>query len=262
VLPRRYRALLALLPAHVRESHEAEMRDDLEHERPRFARFAADMVRAALVAHADVLRQDVAAAVRQLRRAPTFAVVAGVTLALGIAGNITFFALVDRVLLRPPPFAHADRIVDITEENLSRGMRDFGIAAASFADVTRDTTIYAAAALYQSRSGTVRIGDDHARVAFVAVTGDFFRVLGVPPELGRTLQPGDDVAGANAVVLSHAFWRRTFGGDAGVIGRELEIDGVAQRIVGVMPARFDFPGAVTDCWRPMSPTPWRGSVPA
>jgi len=157
-LPLRYRVLLRLLPGHVREEHGRELRDDLIERQHTTGGVAVDILRAAPAAHWDVLRQDVTLALRQIRRAPTFALIAGLTLALGLGGNVAFFTLVDGVLLRQLPLAGADRIVDITEENLGRGMRSFGMSPANFRDLTRDTTLFQAAAIHNRRSGTARLG--------------------------------------------------------------------------------------------------------
>ena len=250
-LPLRYRLPLLLLPAHVRAEHARELEADLLASRPSLLPFVADVARAGAGAHLDVLRQDLVQAWRHLRRNPAFGIVAALTLAIGIGGNVTFFALVDGVLIRPYPYAGAARLVSVTEENAARGLFEFGISPANFADVMRDTSIYAAGALYQSRTGTLRNGDQRERIAFTAVGGDFFHVLVDRPQLGRTLQPDDDVPGGNAVLLSDAFWRREFGGDPDVVGRELVVDGAHWRVIGVMPPSFTFPSPRTQFWRPL-----------
>lgn len=254
-LPLRYRLWLALLPGHVRDEHGRELRDDLiEHAPPRFTAFVLDILRAAPAAHWDVLRQDVSLSVRRLRRSPAFALVAAFTLAAGIGGNVAFFTLVDGVLLRQLPIAGADRIVDITEENVGRGMLTFGISPANYRDLTSDTTLVQASAVYGHRSATVRVGETPQRVAYSAVSGDFFRVFVDRPVLGRTLQPDDDVPGASVVVLSYDFWLRTFGGDPGVVGRTVDVDRTPLLVVGVMPPAFAFPSTTTTFWRPIGLT--------
>jgi|RhiMethySRZTD1v2_1073278.scaffolds.fasta_scaffold94638_1 predicted permease len=250
-LPLRYRVLLRLLPGHVREEHGRELRDDLIERQHTTGGVAVDILRAAPAAHWDVLRQDVTLALRQIRRAPTFALIAGLTLALGLGGNVAFFTLVDGVLLRQLPLAGADRIVDITEENLGRGMRSFGMSPANFRDLTRDTTLFQAAAIHNRRSGTARLGETRERVPYAAVGGQFFRVFTEAPLAGRTLQPDDDVPGATAIVLSFDFWRRALGADPHAVGREIEVDGARLRVVGVMPQGFAYPSPTTAFWRPI-----------
>jgi putative ABC transport system permease protein len=250
-LPLRYRALLRLLPGHVREEHGRELRDELTEREHTTAAVALDVLRAAPGAHWDVLRQDVTLAVRQIRRGPTFALIAGLTLAIGIGGNVAFFTLIDGVLLRQLPLAGADRIVDLTEENLGRGMRTFGMAPANFRDLASDTALFQATAIYNRRSGTARFGETRERVSYAAVSGEFFRVFTDAPLTGRTLQPDDDVPGASIIVLSFDVWRRALGGDPAVIGREIDVDGMRLRVVGVMPERFAFPSGTTAFWRPI-----------
>lgn len=253
-LPRRYRLVLALLPAHLRHEHEHELLHDLTRapDAPSWIPLFADVVRAAPGAHWDVLRQDVRGALRQLRRAPGFAAIAILTLSLGLGGNLAFFTLVDGILFRPLPLAGSDKLVDITEENIPGGMREFGMSPANFRDYTRDSTLFAAVAAYQSRSGTLAAGDVQQRVVTTSVSGHFFETFRERAELGRVLLPSDDVVGGNAVVISHAFHQSALGGDPGVIGREITIDGQPLRIVGVMAAGFAFPSPTVAFWRPLA----------
>lgn len=253
-LPLATRLLLKLLPRHVRDEHARELHDDLtEHQRSRTA-LAFDIVRASPAAHWDVLRQDLSLAFRQIRRGPAFALIAILTLALGIGGNVAFFTLVDAVLLRQLPLADADRIVDITEENVGRGFRSFGISPANFRDVASDTSLFQAAAVYNNRAGAVRLGENRERVSYTAVGGQFFHVFTDRPALGRTLQAEDDVPGANAIVLAFDFWQRALGGDPAIVGRELDVDAERLRVVGVMAPGFAFPGLTTAFWRPIGLT--------
>jgi predicted permease len=253
-LPRRVRLFLRLLPGHVRDEHGRELRDDLSDQRQSTLAVAVDILKAAPAAHWDVLRQDLTLAFRQMRRAPTFPFVTVLTLALGLGGNVAFFTLVDGVLLRQLPIAGADRVVDITEENLGRNLRSFGISPANFRDVGRDTTLFQASAVYNIRSGTMRLGENRERVSFTAVSGDFFRVFTDRPALGRTLRPEDDVPGATTIVLAFDFWQGTLGGDPGVVGRAVDIDGTTLRVVGVMAPAFRFPTLTTAFWRPIGLT--------
>jgi putative ABC transport system permease protein len=250
-LPLRYRALLVLLPAHLREQHAGELADDLAVERPGLYRFAGDVLRAACVSHLDVLRQDLRDALRKIRRAPMFAVVAILTLSVGIGGNVAFFTLVDDVLLRPLPLRNAERVVTITEENPTHGLRAFGISPANFRDAVRDTMIFAAAAPHGVRTGTLRVGESRERVSIAAVGGGFFHVIAERPLLGRTLEPDDDVPSPRAIVIGFDLWQRAFGGEPSIVGRDAEIDGARFRVIGVMPKGFAFPSASTDLWQPL-----------
>jgi len=254
---------LRLLPSHVREEHLRELRELLADADWRAGRSGlglwlavlADALRAAPAAHADLVRQDLRQALRQVRRAPGFSLVAAITLAVGIGGNAALFSLVDGVLLRPLPLREPERLVEVTEENLEEQMLRFGISPANFVDYTGDRSVLQAAAAYWSISGTVKIGDTPERVALLAVTGDFFRVVTDRPFLGRVLRPEDDAPGATALVVSHAFWRNQLGGDEGVVGRTLELDGVVHRVVGVMPADFEFLSPSIAIYKPLGMEP-------
>ena len=258
-LPRRYRVLLALLPAHMREHHGDELAGELAADRPALYRFTTDVLRAAFASHLDLVRQDVGAALRKVRRGPLFAFVTILTLSVGMGGNVALFTLVDDVLFRPLPIRNPERVMTITEENPTRGLRAFGISPANFRDAVRDTTIFAAAAPHGVRTGTVRVGESRERVSIAAVGGAFFHVIAERPLLGRTLEPDDDVPNPQVIVLGFDLWQRMFGGDAAIIGRDAEIDGKRFRVVGVMPQGFSFPSASTTLWQPLglSADEWR-----
>lgn len=253
-LPWRYRAVLALLPAHVRDEHERELAWAIAEEPAdvSWGTLLVDVLRAAPRAHWEVLRQDLLVAVRQLQRAPGFALIAIVTLSLGLGGNLAFFTLVDRVLFQPLHLIGASEIVAVAEENIPRGMRNFGMSPANFRDYARDTALFEATGAYQVRSATLIAGDARERVVTAAVSGGFFQVFRERPIVGRALLPSDDVVGGNAVVVSHAFYQTVLGGDPSVIGRRIELDGKSLQIVGIMPPAFDFPSRQVALWRPLA----------
>jgi putative ABC transport system permease protein len=189
------------------------------------------------------LRTDVTFAVRQLRAAPVFALVAILTLALGIGANSAIFALVDATLLRPLPYGDAARLVAIYENTATNGpdyvsplnMRDWN---------TRNRTFERIAAYTPSVGGMVMAGAD-GRAETVSrqwVTAEIFDVLGVTPIAGRTFRGTDDEQRANAVVMSEALWRTRFNADPAVIGRELRLDGSLWTVVGVVPESFQLSG--------------------
>ena len=250
-LPLRHRVLLRLLPGHVRDEHGRELREDLAERRQSTAAMAFDILKASPAAHWDVLRQDLTLAFRQMRRAPAFAAIACLTLAVGIGGNVAFFTLVDGVLLRQLPVAGADRIVDITEENLGRNLRSFGISPANYRDIVRDTSIFQAAAILNARAGTLRLGENRQRVSYTAVSGDFFRVFTEVPIMGRVLRPEDDVAGASAILLSFDFWQGALGGDPAIVGKSIDVEGEQLHVVGVMSPGFWSQRTSTAFWRPL-----------
>ena len=192
--------------------------------------------------------RDVRYALRQMRRAPGFTVTAVLTLALGIGANAVIYTLVDSILLRPLPYAQQDRLVRIAGTNaplFPKGwIRELGSHA---------TALKAVAGYGPDAESNISDGDVPERVFGSTVTVNAFDVLGVRPALGRFFSEEDAVAGEDHdVVLSYGYWRQHFGADAAVVGRQMRIDGVSRRIVGVMPAAVHFPYADTQFVVPVS----------
>lgn len=190
-------------------------------------------------------------AVWSLVARPQVSLLAIVLLAFGIGANVVLFALADAVMFRPFPFADPERLVIGGE--LHAGVRsevpypdfiDFRTRTHSFDDL--------AAMAVQNWTGTVRIGEPIG-IEYRAVSGNFFTLLGGRAELGRTLTARDDTRGAAlAIVISHAFWQRQFGGDANVIGRSFDLGRQLYTIVGVMPPAFTYPER-PDAWVALVP---------
>ena len=192
--------------------------------------------------------KDVRFALRQMRRAPGFTVTAVLTLALGIGANAVIYTLVDSILLRPLPYAQQDRLVRIEGTNsplFPKGwIRELGSHASA---------LKAVAGYGPDAESNISDADLPERVFGSAVTVNAFDVLGVRPALGRFFSAQDEVAGEDhEVVLSYGYWRQHFGGDASVVGRQIRIDGVSRRVVGVMPAAVHFPYADTQFVTPVS----------
>ncbi len=257
-----FRLLIWLLPRHVRAEHGRELTQFIRLERSTGTKgmrlwlsVAADVARAAPGAHWDVARQDLAFAVRQFRRSPGFSAIAIITLALGIGGNAALFSVVNQVLFAPLRYAQGEDLLRLDEENEELGLELFGISPANFVDLTTDAeSDLLGAAVWQTQSGTARFDGLPERVRYSAVSGGFFDVFVDPPHIGRVLTEADDHAGATDIVISHELWQTRFSGRPDVAGETLLVDGVAHRVVGVMPPGFDFPGAV-DFWKPIGLTP-------
>lgn len=194
---------------------------------------------------------------RMLRRSPGFAATAVVTLALGIGLATAVFTVADTLLLRRLPVRDQNRLVVLWGEARGRDFR-YPLRLADARDFARGARSLERAAfvIYYGASPTpVRDGDRITRLRRGFVSGEFFRVLGTQPLLGRALRPTDDVSGAAPVaVLSYGAWQERFGGDAHVLGRRVVTygDSVAYTIVGVMPRGLDYPRG-TDFWAPVAP---------
>ncbi|HET9373127.1 MAG TPA: ABC transporter permease [Vicinamibacterales bacterium] len=186
--------------------------------------------------------RDVIYALRSLRAAPGYAIVSLLTLAIGIGANAALFAAVDTILLRPMPYAHADRLVVPVSVNRARDLDDASVSFADYLDWQKETGTFAAAAIWRPITVDLTGAGDPQRILGMQVAPEFFTVLTMTPVLGRTLQPADHAAEAPRVaVLSHALWQRAFAGAADVVGRSIGVAGVPHEIVGVLPPRESWP---------------------
>lgn len=194
------------------------------------------------------LQRDFHYGLGSLGRDPGFAAVAIGLLALGIGANSAMFSIVDAVLLKPLPFPEPERMVRVSEA--PPGGRN-GTTTLTFLDWKRQTDIFEALSVEVPTRAALTTDGDAARVSGKQVSADYFQVFGVKPQIGRNFAPGEDQPGASpVVVLSHKFWQTQFGGDPGVLKRDLVLDGEPHKIIGVLPAgAFDRDEAVF--WKPL-----------
>jgi len=186
-----------------------------------------------------MLAHDLRFALRRLRFRPGFALLVTLTLALGIGAATTVFTVVDSVLLRPLPFADADRLVELNSRMRS-GFRTPYIAPEAVDEWEQQVTVLRDVARYNSMSVVLETGEP-IELAGAEVSQGLFSLLGIPPRLGRTFAPEEVESGARVVIVSDEFWRSQLGADRDVIGREIALSGERHTIVGVMPASFRFP---------------------
>jgi putative ABC transport system permease protein len=173
--------------------------------------------------------------------------------AIGIGATTAAFTLTDHVLLRPLPFADASRLVKIWEDHRAQGIVQLEPSPANFHDWQRGATSFEAMGAYAGASVNLTGGaGEPERLEGAGVTYGMLPMLGVQPEIGRLFTADDDREGAPpTVVLSDGVWRRRFGGDSKVIGSVLSFDDVPHKVIGVMPAAFQFPYRTVQFWRPM-----------
>ncbi|MBV8897646.1 MAG: ABC transporter permease [Acidobacteriaceae bacterium] len=248
------------------ERHEAERQARLEFGRLVQTKEACREVRGADVLHD--LGADIRYGLRLLHRSPGFAALAMLTLALGIGATTAVFSVVNAILLRDLPYPDPQHLVFLYER--LPGIPDVPLEAwgpvnGDFYAWRKASRSFSRMALFTNDGLNVSVGDAAVRATGSRVTGEFFKVLGTSPELGRTIDDGDAQQGRErVVVISHALWQSRFGGDRGVLQRELLLDARPYRIVGVMPAGFAFPhgaesletaGKRTDIWTPWAMTP-------
>jgi putative ABC transport system permease protein len=191
----------------------------------------------------NALFQDVRYGLRMLLKNKGFTAVAVMALALGVGANTAIFSLVNGVLLRPLPFPNAERIVYLEGKNPSAGITDSNISFPDFTDWSQQTDLFASTAAYYT--GNSNLGADGAepeRVPRAGVTSGFFNVLGVQPAIGRSFVAEDDQPGTQTVaIISDGLWKRRFGSDPGIIGKQVQISARPITIIGVMPPGFEMP---------------------
>jgi putative ABC transport system permease protein len=184
--------------------------------------------------------KDIRFGVRSLLKRRGFTSIAVLTLALGIGACTAIFSVVDGVLLRSLPYPQAERIVQLRELNSKGGQMRF--AEPNYLDVRARSHTFETIAQYSGGLTTVTGGSEPARAVRFRVSGDFFRVLGTQPFLGRTFVEEDSKpGGAPVAVISYDFWRRVLGGKSDLNGTTLRISDKGFTVVGVMPPGFSFP---------------------
>ena len=199
------------------------------------------------------LLQDLRYGARTLWSRPGFTLVAVLTLALGIGANTAIFSLVNAVLLKPLPFADADRLVMVWEDATSIGFPKNTPAPANFVDWKTQSRSFEGMGALMSVSFNLTGAGEPQKLNGQAVTANLFPMLGVTPALGRTFTSDEEKPGSERVViLSHALWRDSFGGERSIIGREILLNGEKYTVAGVMPASFQLLEPYVNVWTPLA----------
>ncbi len=198
----------------------------------------------------DDMVQDLRFSLRKFRRSPGFALVILLTLALGIGVNSAIFTLVDAILLRPLPFPDPDQLVQVHQTAPERGSFQGSLSLPDGRDWGERSRMVAALGVYSTMpSGLIHTGGSQAAEVVTAyVSGGFFPALATPALHGRTLLPAEEEGDNRVVVLSHGYWLREMGGDPSVVGQTMDMEGIAFRVVGVMPPDFGFPEPRVEVW--------------
>ena len=187
--------------------------------------------------------QDVRYALRSLRKSPDFTVVAVLTLALGIGATTAMFSIVDAVLLRALPHPEAGRLVKVIFNNPGVGLHDVPFSHPEFQDLQTRAGVFDEVTVAWPASANLTGTKEPQRLELLAVSPNYFSILGATPQMGRLFGSQDEARGfATAAVISDGLWRRSFGADPHVPGRNLQIDNDPYTIVGVLPPGFRHPG--------------------
>ncbi|HJQ32693.1 MAG TPA: ABC transporter permease [Pyrinomonadaceae bacterium] len=201
------------------------------------------------------LLQDLSYGLRMLLKNPGFTLVAVVALALGIGANSAIFSVVNSLLLRPLPFEHPERLVQVWETSAKLGRNEIPASFPNFADWREQNHVFEQAVAYSDWSFNLTGAAGPERIRSAIVSPEFFQALGIKPVLGRTLLPGDDQPGKDLnVVISKKLWQRRFNSDPAVVGRGLDLSGKSFTVVGVVAGAADLPGLSddTELWAPVS----------
>jgi putative ABC transport system permease protein len=179
--------------------------------------------------------QDLRYGLRMLRKSPGFAVIAVLTLALGIGANTSIFSVVNAVLLQRLPIRSADRVVVIWVTNLAEGWSRVGPSGLDYLEWKEQNKSFEDLFLFEHGSGTVTGAGEPEQVTGLRVTTNFGDFFGIKPVLGRTFRLDEAGARHNLAILSYGYWQRRFGSDPTVVGRGLTLNGERYTIIGVLP---------------------------
>jgi putative ABC transport system permease protein len=258
---RLYRALLRLYPASFRMEYGDEMTSVFAQayaDATRLGRIslllraAGDEVVNAGAVHWAILIQDGRYTARTLTRARGFALTVVLVTALGVGANTAAFSVADFVLLRPLPFPDADTLVRLCEGPRTGGGWGCNneLSPANYRDFKEMSASFDALGAYTGDAmNLVSVGEPR-RLEMAAVTSDVFPLLGVQPAMGRVFAASD--ADRSAAILSYGLWQSQFGGDPGVLGQSITLNGAPHTVIGVMPRGFYFPSREIQIWRALA----------
>ena len=200
--------------------------------------------------------QDLRFGLRLLRRSPGFAALVVLTIALGIGANSAIFSVINAVVRKPLSYPTPERLMFITSQFPTLGFDKFSVSGPEFHEYRERTRAFADIAAYVTGAVNLSEGARPERVVAQFVSANMFDVLGVPPAIGRPFTAAQDLPNAEpVVVLSSELWRRAFGGDPGLVGRQVEINGRKRTVVGIAPPGYDLHDARTQVWLPLGLDP-------
>jgi putative ABC transport system permease protein len=195
-------------------------------------------------------------AVRRLRRRPVFAVVAVLTIALGVGGTTAIFSLLYQLLLRPLPYKDAGRLMFVWNSYPRMALPRAAVSIPDYLDRIQQAPSIEAATLVTARSLNLGMGERPEQLRALAVTPSFFATFGRDPEFGRAFADADAQPGSDhVVILAHGLWRSRFASDSGIIGKDIRLSGEPYRVVGILPADFELPALDVTLLVPFAFTP-------
>jgi len=201
------------------------------------------------------LVQDLRYGLRMLLNKPGFAAVAVITLGLGIGANTAIFSVVNAVLLRPLPYREPGKLVRVYTEFPTMNLRKFWMSPPEFLDIQREANAWESIGAWTTGGRNIATTDEPIRVNAALITRGLIEALGVQPARGRNFTPEEDVnGGPRTALISDGLWRRAFGRQEDIIGKEIQINSQTTTVIGVMPPGYVFPPGSNDpaeVWLPL-----------
>ena len=187
------------------------------------------------------MRNQLKHVLRRLMKSPVFTIVTLATVAIGIGANSAIFSVVNGVLLKPLPYADAERLVGVWQSAPGIGINELQLSFSDYFTFRDENRSFQELGLWDNSSVSITGLGAPEQVQNLEVTDGILPALGVQPALGRWFTAKDDSPGSPATtILTYGYWMRRFGGDASAIGRRIVMDGEAKEIIGVMPQSFRF----------------------
>jgi putative ABC transport system permease protein len=200
----------------------------------------------------DAATMNLKAALRFLRKSPSFSIAVILTLALGIGANSAVFSAIDAILLKPLPFPEGDQLVKIGQSNRNAKTPQTFVAPVRLEDWNRMNTTFQAMTGYYTEPESETSGELPEKVSRALVAPRFLQVWGIAPALGRDFTYEEHLTGGpSAVIISDRYWRNRFGADPQILSRKIRVGSESHSIVGVMPPSFHFPERDVDLWSPI-----------
>ena len=216
----------------------------------------------------DNLSQDLRLAVRSLLRAPAFAIITILTLALGIGANTAIFSIVNGVILRPLGYPQPDQLMYLTTQFPAFGFDQFWVSPPEYFEFREINHSFSAVGAYSTGEVNLTAGDRPMRVRSASVDDGLLTALGIQPVAGRLFRKGEaDLTGPPPtpgsppvplppiVILSHELWQRAFGGQANIVGQTIQVNGLPREVIGIMPPGADVMDNRTEIWTPLGLNP-------
>jgi predicted permease len=204
----------------------------------------------------DEIHQDARYAIRLMRKTPGFTATALLTLALCLGANLTIFAVVDSVLLRPLPFPADDRLVSVYNTYPKAGVPNDGCSLANYYERRGLIPAFSGLAIYRDAMAVVGETGTTEQIPVSRVSPEFFSTLGLGPVKGRAFTEAETAEGKNdAAILTDSYWRQSLGADPRVLGRVVRVNGIARTVVGVLPPRFSFLSSQARIYMPLASSP-------